>query len=384
MDNIYSITYNVIIEERTVQMKKKKFINVIATAVAVISALFAATGIFDLSGQDNLVEIPEGALSVHYIDVGQGDSILIGQNHHYMLIDAGENDQGEVVLKYLKSQGVDSLEYVVGTHPHSDHIGGLDDVIEKFIVDNIILPKVVHNTKTYKDVLTAVSKKGLKITPPISGKEFLLGDAKITILAPNSSEYDEINDYSVVLKVEYGNNSFLFTGDAEKTSENEMLQIYGSKLKCDVLKVGHHGSTTSSTEDFILAVNPKFAVIQVGLNNDYNHPHNEILDRLSDVKIFRTDIIGSIIAVSDGNNIDIITDIKSDSDEASVENNSEDELSSSEPIVIEDTIYIGNKNSKKFHKDSCDNLPNQSNRVYFDDRDEALKEGFEPCKTCNP
>lgn len=379
-------------------MKKKKFINVIATAVAVISALFAATGIFDLSAQDNIVEIPKGTLAVHYIDVGQGDSILIGQDHHYMLIDAGENDQGQVVLKYLKSQGAETLEYVVGTHPHSDHIGGLDDVIENTTVENVILPKVMHDTKTYKDVLSAISDKGLKITPPVSVETFSLGDAKVTILAPNSSQYEEINDYSVVLKVEYGNNSFLFTGDAEKASELEMVELYGSKLHSEVLKVGHHGSTTSSSEEFISAVNPKYAIIQVGLNNDYNHPHKEIIDRLSDTKIYRTDLSGTIIAISDGNKINIITDapfedatsiedavtIEDDSDSSSAKDKYEDDSDLSESIIIEETVYIGNRNSKKFHTDSCESLPIESNRVYFDSREDALNEGFEPCKTCNP
>lgn len=373
-------------------MKKSKFINVIAATVAIISALFATTGIFDFSGHEDSFEIPEGSLAVHYIDVGQGDSVLIGQDNHYMLIDAGENDQGEVVLNYLKSQDVDNLEYVVGTHPHSDHIGGLDDVIEQTAVKNVILPKVMHDTKTYKDVLTAVSKKGLKITPPVSGDTFLLGSAKVTILAPNSIEYEEINDYSVVLKIQYGNRSFLFTGDAEKTSEIEMVKRYGKQLHSDVLKVGHHGSTTSSTEEFISAVAPDYSIIQVGIDNDYNHPHKEIIDRLSNTKIYRTDLSGSIIAVSDGNSISIITDASTNSsltaDNNSVSDSydyqSENITDTNDPIIIEGTVYIGNKNSKKFHKDNCESLPIEYNRVYFDNRNDPIKEGFDPCKICNP
>lgn len=404
-------------------MKKKNFLHIIATVVTVIGSIFAATNLIPISGNLSDIDIPKNSLAVHYIDVGQGDSILISQDDHYMLIDAGENDQGTVVLKYLKDHGISSLDYIVGTHPHSDHIGGLDDVIANMDVENVILPKVIHDTKTYKDVLTAVSDKNLKITPPVPGDVFNLGSASIIILAPNKSKYDEINDYSVVLKVTYGNNSFLFTGDAEKTSESEMLKLHGFDLKSDVLKVGHHGSTTSSTKDFLYAVNPKYAVIQVGEYNDYSHPNQEILDRLNGKAIYRNDLLGTILAISDGNKIDFYTEKgdsnkessttgsvntvsgsdKSSNTESKVDNSEvdkatisdestviedpvviEDKVSNESVTSIEDTIYIGNKNSNKLHKDTCDNLPKDINRIYFNSREDAINSGYEPCKSCNP
>lgn len=429
MDFNGCITYNINIEERTVHMKKKNFLHIIATVVTVIGSIFAATNLMPISGSLSDIDIPKNSLAVHYIDVGQGDSILIGQDDHFMLIDAGENDQGPVVLKYLEDHGVSSLEYVVGTHPHSDHIGGLDDVIENIDVENVILPKVVHDTKTYKDVLTAVSDKNLKITPPKPGDFFNLGSASVVVLAPNNSKYDEINDYSVVLKVTYGDNSFLFTGDAEKTSESEILKLHGFDLKSDVLKVGHHGSTTSSTKDFLYAVNPEYAVIQVGEDNDYNHPNQEILGRLNGTSIYRNDLLGTILAISDGSKIDFYTEKGNSSNESSTDksvntgsasdeslnteskdDNSEldeatisdeptviedsvviedpvvikDTVSNESVVSIEDTIYIGNKNSSKFHKDTCENLPKESNRIYFDSREDAIESGYEPCKSCNP
>lgn len=243
-------------------------------------------------------------LKVHFIDVGQGDSILIETENSAMLIDAGENDQGTTVVEYLRSQNIESLDYVIGTHPHSDHIGGLDTVIETFPIETIILPPVTHTTKTFEDVLDAIEETGNKITKPRVGDTYSLDDAYFTIIAPNSEKYSELNNYSVGIKLDYENNSFVFTGDAETLAEDEMLEN-GINLSADVFKLGHHGSITSNSNEFLDAIDPDYAIVSAGVDNQYGHPHVEILQAILDrgIKLYRTDLQGTIVLTSDGNEI---------------------------------------------------------------------------------
>ena len=246
-----------------------------------------------------------GTLQVHYIDVGQADSILILQGTHAMLIDAGNNDDYELVYKYLNKQGIKNLEYVVGTHPHEDHIGGLDYIIDNFNIGKVILPKnAKSNTKTYTDVLKAISNKGLKAINPVPDTSLNLGEAACSIFAPNSGSYKDLNNYSVVIKVKFGDNSFLFEGDAEALSEMEMVKK-GYDLKADVIKVGHGGSNSSTCAKFLAKVQPEYAVISVGKDNSYGHPQKGTMDRLKKegIKVYRTDECGTIVALSDGKNI---------------------------------------------------------------------------------
>ena len=218
-------------------------------------------------------------LKVHFIDVGQADSILIIQNNSTMLIDAGNNADSDLVTQYIKSKGITKLDYVIGTHPHEDHIGGLDAVINNFDIGTVIMPKVAANTRTFEDVVNAIKNKDLKVTAPVPLDEYDLGDAKFVILAPNSDNYEDLNDYSIVVKLTFGNNSFIFTGDAEAVSENEILSK-GYNIKADVLKVGHHGSRSSTTENFLRKISPDYAVISVGKDNNYGHPSQEVLNLL--------------------------------------------------------------------------------------------------------
>lgn len=245
-----------------------------------------------------------GNLKVHYINVGQGDAILIQQDKHSMLIDAGNNGDGQIIKNYLDKQGVNNLDFLIGTHPHADHIGGMDYIINSLKVGKIYMPKTTANTKTFKNVVVAAQNKGLKIKMPIVGTSFDVGQAKCTILAPNGNNYKNLNDYSIVIKVQFGSNNFLFTGDAEATSEMEMVKK-SFDLKSDVLKVGHHGSKTSTCQAFLDKVNPKYAVISCGKDNKYNHPNKSTMDRLKAkrVKIYRTDESGTIVATSDGKNV---------------------------------------------------------------------------------
>lgn len=257
--------------------------------------------------EKNKKEAWEQSLEVHYIDVGQGDAILIKQDEYNMLIDAGDNKYEKTVVAYLKDKGVTKLDYVIGTHPHADHIGGLDAVIDSFDIGKIIMPKVTHTSKTYEDVLIAIKNKGLKISSPIIGGNYELGEATFTIIAPNGEKYKDYNNYSVVLRMEFGENSFLFTGDAETLSEKEILNNK-HKVEAQVLKVGHHGSNTSTSIGFLDAVNPEYAIIQVGADNKYGHPNIEIINRLEEhkIKIFRNDLHGDIILISDGENLEFI------------------------------------------------------------------------------
>ncbi len=246
----------------------------------------------------------EGNLQVHFIDVGQADGILITQGNHNMLIDAGTNEAAEIVVDYLNENKINDLDYVIGTHPHEDHIGGLDNIIKGFNITTLFLPKVTSNTKTFKDVVKSASNKNLKLTVPKVGSKYKLGKATFEILAPNSESYDSINNYSIVIKLTYGKNKFLFTGDAETISENEILSN-GADIRADLLKVGHHGSYTSTSDNFLQAINPKYAVICVGKDNKYNHPVKSVMERLkkNNIDVYRTDELGNIIVTSDGENI---------------------------------------------------------------------------------
>lgn len=245
-----------------------------------------------------------GQLKVSYINVGQADSILIQQGSQAMLIDAGNNGDSKTVAKYISDQGVTKLDFLVGTHPHEDHIGGMDYIINNFQIGKIYMPKVTANTKTFKDVATAIKNKGMKATVPTLGETFKLGDANCTILGPINSDTKDLNSYSIVIKIVFGNNKFLFTGDAQTSNESDMINK-GYDLSADVLKVGHHGSHTSTSDAFLAKVNPKYAVISCGKGNDYGHPHKETMDRLKakGIPVYRTDECGTIVAISDGKGI---------------------------------------------------------------------------------
>lgn len=344
---------------------------------------------------------PEGTLEVHYIDVGQGDATLIKCGSHAMLIDGGNNNKGTTVQLYLKKQGVESLDYVIGTHPDADHIGGLDVIVYKYNCDTVIMPDYEKDTKTYQELVDVIHDKNMKITYPVVGEQYALGEAKFTIIAPNSNSYGgNANDYSVAILLEYGKNRFLFTGDAEEASETEMLSN-GIELSADVYKVAHHGSRSASTQEFLNAVQPKYAVISCGEGNSYGHPHAEVLNRLRSmgVEVFRTDEQGSIIASSDGENITwncSATDSwqsgeQTESDrENSEDENPGDENSGnaiSDAVTSEQTTYVLNTNTKKFHRETCGSvsqIKEENFQKVQTSREELEQSGYSPCKNCNP
>jgi len=296
-----------------------------------------------------------------------------------MLVDAGPNEAGSTVVSYLQKQGVKKIDYFVATHPHEDHIGGMDNVVQAFEIGKVYMPRVTTTTESFESVLRSLQAKGLKITPAKAGLTILdQNGLKISFVAPCGSGYENLNNWSAVLKVQYGNNSFLLTGDAQSESEQEMLAS-GANLRADVLKVGHHGSHSSTTPTFLKAVSPKYAVISVGAGNDYGHPHQENLAKLASagVKVYRTDRDGTVIFVSDGKTLTIRTLGSTIMTRAP---------NGAAPAVPSGGVYIGNKNSKKFHRPDCQWAQKIApyNRVIFKSRDEAIRAGYVPCKVCRP
>ena len=322
-------------------------------------------------------------LTVHYLDVGQGDCILAECDGEYMLIDAGDNDQGTKIQNYLSKQGVRKLKYAVGTHPDADHIGGLDVILYKFDCGTVMMPDMSKDTATYRDVVDTMKQKGYKNTVPEPGDSFKLGGAVCTVLGPSES-YEDANNNSIVLLVEHGENRFLFM---EEEEESDILKS-GADVEADVLKVGHHGSRSSSSKKFLEAVSPDYAVISCGEDNSYGHPHAETLNNLRamGVKVFRSDEQGTIVAVSDGSKI-TWNSAPSDTWKAGEPTGSVGSTGNQFPTgeAPASGNYIGNKNNGKLHRSTCSSLPLEKNQAVFNTREEAVAAGYDdPCKRCNP
>lgn len=269
-------------------------------AVIFVLALFVRQ---ELSNKSSQAEIPGGVCEFHFVDVGQGDCSLFVTEDSAVLIDAGPKSAGEKTAEYV-SQHAEAVEYFILTHPDEDHIGGAVSVINSVKVDNIIMSDAVKDTYVFNSLLDAIENSEINIIRAVPGSEYRAGEMKIAVLAP-IGEFDDYNDYSVVTRIEYGATSAIVTGDAEKGSEKLMTEKYGSALRSDVLKLAHHGSSTSTGEEFFRAVSPQYAVISCGKDNSYGHPHGETLELLNKygVKYYRTDLEGSIVFVSDGENV---------------------------------------------------------------------------------
>lgn len=243
---------------------------------------------------------------IHYIDVGQGDSVLIQVNNRNLLIDAGPKSDKKKLLDYLSKLNLEKLDYVIATHPHEDHIGNMADIIEGYKVLAFYAPKVQSTTKTFEKMVEALKDKNLKINVIKKGTDSIdLGqNTQVTVFSPTQASYENLNNYSPVIKIEYGSTSFLFTGDAEKDEEAEILNN-NENIHSDVLKVGHHGSSTSTSENFLNKVDPSIGIISVGKDNSYNHPNKETIKLLNEHKVttYRTDIDGTVVISSDGSKI---------------------------------------------------------------------------------
>lgn len=254
----------------------------------------------EIEKEEKKLQASKDALYVDFIDVGQADATLIRCDGHAMLIDAGDNSEGTKVQLYLKKQGVEQLDYVIGTHPDSDHVGGLDVIITKFDCGRIFAPEVTKDTVTWQEVLDAVDYRGYHLEMPECGETFQLGTAVFEILSPEK-EYSDSNDNSIVIRLEHGENTFLFAADAQESAMKSILKS-GYDVSCDVYKVAHHGSSGSFLGEFYDAMNPEYAVISCGAGNSYGHPHAEVLNELRSrkIKVFRTDEQGSIQVRSNG------------------------------------------------------------------------------------
>lgn len=319
-------------------------------------------------------------LEVHYIDIGQGDAILIRQGDAAMLIDAGNNSKGTAVWSYLLSQNVEDLDYAVGTHPDADHIGGLDVILYKLDCDMIFLPSVEKDTKTYQELMDTMQTRNQTYTVPEQGSTYTLGSARFEILTDTHKDYGEnVNDYSIALRLTFGNTSFLFTGDAEEAAERDMT-VSGLELASDVYKASHHGADTANTDEFLTAVNPEYCVISCGQDNTYGHPRSGFLNRLRamGVKVFRTDEQGTIIAVSNGEKITFNAAPSTT-------------WQAGEPIGSVETKsgghYILNTGTKKFHQPDCSSvnkISQQNKKESNQSREDLIAAGYEPCKNCNP
>lgn len=323
--------------------------------------------------QPAAVPVSGNGLTVHFIDVGQADCALLECGSEYMMIDGGNKGDGQLVVSYLEQQGVEELSAVVCTHAHEDHVGGLPSVLAVYPTKAVYAPTRTYSSNIFDDFVYYADQQGLDITIPQPGDEFTLGEARVTVLGPVKS-YADTNNTSIVLKVVYGETSFLFTGDMETDAENDMLDYWEGRMnwQADVLKVGHHGSDTSTGYRFLNEVDPTYGVISVGAGNSYGHPHEEPLSRLNQagVLLFRTDELGHVIATSDGAEVTFTWE------------NQSAQPAEAEPAETAAQVFIGNVNSHKFHTPDCANLPAEKNRVEFDSYDAAIGAGYTPCGSC--
>lgn len=329
-----------------------------------LSLLFAGCG-GSQPAQDTDATASE-QLTVHFIDVGQADCILLECAGRYMLIDGGNVDDSSYIVSYLQKQGVEQLDLVVCTHAHEDHVGGLAGVLAVFPTAELWSATTTYSSKCFDNFVRYADQQRLTIQIPQPGKTVTYGKLTLKVLGPVDS-YSETNNTSIVIKATFGSRSFLFTGDMEKDAENDMLDS-GAQVKADVLKVGHHGSDTSSGYRFLYEVDPQYAVISVGEGNSYGHPHEEPLSRFHDagVTVYRTDLLGEILVTTDGENLDF----------------SWKNTNKTPETGEEVTHYIGNVNSKVFHLPSCSGLPAEKNQITLNDYDAAIAAGYTPCSRC--
>lgn len=334
------------------------------------------------SGQETAGVSESGSFTIHFIDVGQADSALVTCDGHSMLIDGGNADDSNLVYSVLQRETNRHLDYVVGTHAHEDHIGGLSGAFEADTADVTFCPVTEYDSKAFRNFKTRADERGGGITIPAVGDTFTLGEASVTVVAVNSVPEDT-NNTSIVIRIVYGDTSFLFTGDAEQETEEKILET-GQDIESTVLKVGHHGSSTSTSQAFLDAVSPTYAVISCGKDNSYGHPHSETLAKLSSagVEVLRTDELGDIYCTSDGTEVTFsYGEYHKDSDTSAAEIEEPQQ-----PDTISET-YILNTNSHKFHRPDCSSasqISDANREEYTGTREELIEQGYTPCGYCKP
>lgn len=360
-----------------------------------------------------------GTIQVYYLDMGQSDcTVVISDDGSCLVFDAGDNAQGTKIQLFLQNHGVSKIDTLIVSHFDADHCGGADVLITKYDIGRVIYPSQTKDTATCRDVLDAMSYKGYKVTAPVVGTTYSLGGASYTIIAPSRDNYSDVNDSSVGIILTYGNNRFLFTGDAEEEGEADILKT-GINIDCDVFQAGHHGSRTSSSAALLDAATPEYVVISCGEGNSYGHPHAETLNNLRQrgIKVYRTDEQGTIACTSDGTTITFDGSPSISWQAGEPTENSQTQApttaapttaapttvtpttaapttaapTTAAPAVVETqpagTDYICNTNTKKFHYTGCASVARMSekNKLYFTgSRDDLIQQGYSPCGNCNP
>ena len=339
-------------------------------ALVLVAALASALLSLYLEPEHNRTP-GESTLTVHFLDVGQADCALLECDGYYMLIDGGNIGDGQMVISYLQQQGVEELYAVVCTHAHEDHVGGLPAVLAVYPTAMVYAPTRTYASKVFDDFLYYTDQQRLEVTIPQPGDEFSLGGANVMVLGPVKS-YAETNDTSIVLRIDHKENSFLFTGDMEVAAENDMLDYWADTgiFDTDVLKVGHHGSETSTGYRFLNTVMPTYGIISVGEGNKYNHPNEEPLSRLKQAGVvtLRTDKLGTVVAASDGFEITFTWENR---------NAQPEDAQPAQPIQ-----YIGNKKSMTLHTEGCSSLPKPENQEIFGSYEAAIAAGYKACGSC--
>ena len=364
-------------------MNMKRLASLLLAVVMMLMLVFTTSAVGEDSG-----------FCIHFIDVGQADAAIVICDGEVLMIDGGNVGDSSLIYSYLtRTLGLEHIDYMIGTHAHEDHIGGLSGALNACTVGKVYSPVTDYDSEAFQDFKRYEEEQVGSLTIPSVGETFNFGSATVQFLSP-AYQYASTNDTSIVVKIVYGNTSFLFTGDAEWEPEHDMVES-GYDLSATLLKVGHHGSDTSTSYVFLREIMPQYAVISVGEGNSYGHPTEDTLSRLRDAgaTVYRTDLQGNIICYSDGNSLTFMTERDAPPENMAASGTTwdwgapgEDEQ---EDVIMDETgeaPYIGNKNSKKLHYAECSSVDDmkEKNKVEFYSRDEAINQGYEPCKRCNP